>query len=92
MAVDKKYGRVTLEHGDIGDDEPVIVFRARDGLVPKLLAYYALFCMKAGSPRFHVDIVLDRREDFLAWQAANPDLVRVPSSTGYQERVTGGAA
>lgn len=37
MAIDLKYGRVTLENADIGEDEPVVVFRARDALLPKVL-------------------------------------------------------
>lgn len=40
MAVDGKYGRVTLEHGDIGEDEQVVVFRAQDSLLPKVLAWW----------------------------------------------------
>jgi hypothetical protein len=38
MAVDKKYGRVTLENGSIGEDEPVVVFRAQDVVLPRLLS------------------------------------------------------
>lgn len=36
MAVDRKYGRVTLERGTIGEDEPVVVFRAQDKMLPEL--------------------------------------------------------
>lgn len=76
MAIDAKYGRVTLEHGSIGEDEPVIVFRAQDSLLPKLLAYYHLFCLKAGSPRPHLDLILSSREKVLEWQTKNQS--RVP--------------
>ncbi|HEY5484425.1 MAG TPA: hypothetical protein VIK31_11555 [Propionibacteriaceae bacterium] len=34
---DSTYGKVTTEHGTIGADEPVIVFRAKDKLLPALL-------------------------------------------------------
>ncbi len=51
MAIDNKYGKVTLEHGTIGEDEPVVVFRATDSFLPKLLAYYHSFCLRGGSPR-----------------------------------------
>lgn len=71
MAQDLKYGKVTLEHGDIGEDEPVIVFRAKDALLPKVLAYYHLFCLKAGSPKRHLDIIYDAREKILDWQDRN---------------------
>ena len=69
MAVDIKYGRVETERGDIGDDEPVIVFRAQDALLPKVLMYYHLFCLKAGSPRHHLDGVLDALDNVRDWQA-----------------------
>ncbi len=80
MAVDRKYGKVTLEHGDIGEDEPVVVFRARDKTLPKVLAYYHLFCMKEGSSRRHLNIILNTRDRIIAWQIKNLDGVRVPNS------------
>lgn len=80
MAIDNKYGRVTLEHGEIGEDEPVIVFRATDVLLPKVLAYYHLFCMKLGTPRRHLNLILESRDQVIKWQADNSDLVRTPTS------------
>lgn len=78
MAFDNKYGRVTLEHGTIGEDEPVVVFRATDKLLPKVLAYYHLFCLKAGSSKRHLDLILDTREKVLDWQNIND--TRTPNS------------
>ena len=78
MAIDSKYGRVTLEHGHIGEDEPVVVFRATDALLPKVLAYYHLFCVKAGSPRRHLDLILNARDRVVEWQSRNP--TRTPNS------------
>lgn len=80
MAVDGKYGKVTLEHGTIGEDEPVVVFRAADMLLPKLLGYYHLFCLKIGAPRRHLDLILTTRSEVLAWQHDNPDLTGAPNS------------
>jgi len=71
MAIDTKYGRVTTERGTIGEDEPVVVFRAQDELLPKVLAYYHLFCVKAGSPRHHLDAIMNARGDVVAWQEHN---------------------
>lgn len=68
MAVDLKYGRVTFEHGSVGEDEPVVVFRAQDELLPKVLIYYHLFCMKAGSPKRHLDIIWDALQRVYDWQ------------------------
>ncbi len=78
MAIDAKYGRVTLEHGSIGEDEPVVVFRATDELLPKVLMYYHLFCMKAGSPKRHLDLIWDSLLRVTKWQETNPP--RVPTS------------
>ena len=78
MAIDAKYGRVTLEHGSIGEDEPVIVFRAKDALLPKLFAYYHLFCLKAGSPKRHLDLILESRERVMDWQGKND--TKIPDS------------
>lgn len=78
MAIDGKYGRVTLEHGDIGEDEPVVVFRARDLLLPKVLLYYHMFCAKVGSPRRHLDLLMDQRDRILKWQEEHG--TKVPAS------------
>jgi hypothetical protein len=83
MAIDAKYGRVTLEHGTIGEDEPVVVFRATDRLLPKVLAYYHLFCMREGSPRRHLDLILNSLDRVLAWQEAHP--TRTPDSEASRE-------
>lgn len=80
MAIDRKYGRVTTERGDFGEDEPVVVFRARDLTLPKLLAYYHLFCVQAGSPRKHLDLIMATRDDVVRWQSKNEGRLRVPAS------------
>lgn len=78
MAIDLKYGHVTLERGTIGEDEVVVVFRAQDDLLPKVLAYYHLFCLKAGSPRRHLDMILNARDGVMRWQDNNK--TKTPSS------------
>lgn len=83
MAVDSKYGKVTLEHGSIGEDEPVVVFRASDRLLPKLLAYYHLFCMREGSPKRHLDLIQETRETVMEWQERHG--ARTPSSESSKE-------
>jgi len=72
MAIDTKYGRVTLEHGDIGDDEPVVVFRAQDRTLPALLIEYRERCLEAGSPVEHLDALEATRDRVEAWQADHP--------------------
>lgn len=88
MGIDLKYGKVTLENSNVGEDEPVVVFRATDKLLPKVLAYYHSFCLKDGSPRHHLDLILDSREAVIAWQQEHGS--RVPNSDAYIARkVTG---
>lgn len=78
MAVDLKYGRVTTERGTIGDDEPVVVFRAQDRLLPKLLKVYKILCELAGSPAHHVEAIHDAAVGVKAWQATHA--TKTPSS------------
>ncbi len=78
MAIDRKYGRVTLEHGTVADDEPVVVFRAQDRLLPELLSLYRSLCFEAGSPRRHLDLIDDSAEAVLNWQDSHP--IRTPDS------------
>lgn len=78
MALDRKYGRVTTERGTIGKDEPVVVFRAQDFLLPKVLAYYTLFCLGAGARRDHIDEILTARDAVVHWQWANTGHVKMP--------------
>lgn len=90
MGYDSKYGRVTTEHGDIPDDEPVIVFRARDLLAPKAIRHYAGLCRDEGSPDFHVDLCTATAREFEDWQDDHPDRVRVPDSAAHQGRMEAG--
>jgi hypothetical protein len=80
MGYDGKYGTVTTEHGNIPDDEPVLVFRARDMTTDKLLPYYAMLCMKAGSPLRHISMIWSAHMRFREWRKNNEQQVRVPDS------------
>lgn len=80
MGTDGKYGRVTTEHGDIPDDEPVIVFRARDRLVPPMLDEYLQLCRDEGSPQRHLDLVTKAMHQIIDWQREHQDRVRTPDS------------
>jgi len=78
VAVDRKYGRVTLERGTIGKDERVFVLRAQDRLSVALLRIYAVICRLSGSPDRHVEGVQDAIYDFEHWQSENP--TQIPQS------------
>ena len=85
MGYDRKYGEVKTEYGTIGEDEPVVVFRAQDMLLPDVLAYYAEACRHAGSPPRHVDIVNDTRDAVIKWQ--NKNQTKIPSSESSKGRL-----
>lgn len=85
MGFDRKYGKVTTEHGDIPDDEPVVVFRARDVQTPSLLRQYRHFCEEGGSPQRHLDLIDGTIQLFEDWQESNPDKVKIPDSERSRE-------
>lgn len=80
MGHDRKYGRVTTERGSIGEDEPVVLFRAQDALLPALLDHYRKLCTDAGSPRQHLGLIDGTSRAVRQWQERNP--TKVPTSDG----------
>lgn len=82
MGIDGKYGRVTTERGTIGDDEPVVVFRAQDKMLPALMDAYRDMCADAGSPQLHLDLIEQSAANIRAWQADH--FTQVPQSAGYK--------
>ena len=83
MGYDGKYGKVTTEHGNIPDDEPVIVFRGRDILLPAVLANYAEMCESERSPEGHVELVRETAQRITCWQQENWSRVKVPDSARF---------
>ena len=69
MGIDGKYGNVTVQYGTIAPDEPVVVFRAQDRLLPKVLVLYRVLCELAGSPERHLSLIDKTTETVKAWQA-----------------------
>jgi hypothetical protein len=86
MGFDLKYGQVTLENHpeSMGEDEPVIVFRAQDKLVVPLLARYENLYVATQPDGFDADAdpfvnaVREQRARFHEWQQANPDKTKLP--------------
>lgn len=83
MAEDRKFkfenGRfVNRVSGEaIPDDEPVILFRARDRHALSVLEHYLSL---VGIPH-HKRAVQDRIDEFSAYKAAHPDLQKEPGVT-----------
>src|SRR5205809_729607 len=82
-----KYGEVTTEHGEFLEEEPVVVFRGRDRILPALLEVYREMCADAGSPEQHTELLDETYERVQMWQEENPDEVKIPESNAYAERV-----
>jgi hypothetical protein len=89
MAIDNKYGRITTEFGDIGEDEQVVLFRGRDRLLPKLLKIYHILCSIAGSPVHHLEAIDQAAAKIKMWQAEHYDQIRTPTSDAYWRRIRG---
>lgn len=87
MGYDRKYGIVSTQFGNIGADEPVVVFRAQDVTLPAVLLSAAQKAMKAGSPARHVEILLNTFKTVTLWQYENIDKVKIPSSESSKERL-----
>lgn len=75
MGVDGKYGKVTVEKvrsTPIGEDEPVVVFRAQDKLLPRLLGKYYVLCQEDGCSAEHLKAVHQALRSVTMWQDRNP--------------------
>ncbi len=84
MALDPKYGKVTLQRGNVGEDEPVVVFRARDALLPKVMEEYLRLCKAAGVPSKHLDQIGETSNKIKTWQMKNE--TKVPASENTRRR------
>ncbi len=80
MGYDRKYGKVTIERGTIGEDEPVFVIRAADVSAPAAIRAYAFEAQRHGADASLTTPVFERAEQVRAWQRQHPDLVRVPTT------------
>ena len=81
MAVDAKYGYVTVEKEPghpFGDSEPVFILRGRDMVASVAIEEYALACRIAGASEEHVHSIYDAKEHFEQWAALNEELMKVP--------------
>ena len=80
--IDGKYktdGNITKMDGTpIPDDEPLILFRAKDKLLPQVLENYKKLCQDAGCQPQQVESLGPLVQQIKDWQAANPDKVKLP--------------
>jgi hypothetical protein len=82
MAHSHKYGKVTLERSTIGENEPVVVFRAKDKLLPQVLAHCHLLCLNSGCEDQHLTAIVERHKEIKDWQSKNTS--KLPDTTKEQ--------
>lgn len=87
--IDAKYdarandaGRVEIVNRATGEvlpeDEPLIVFRAKDSTTRNLINHYRELCMEHGSPRAHIDRIDSTLRTFEQFAADFPDRMKTP--------------
>lgn len=67
MAIDQKYGKVSFEFGNVGEDEPVFVIRGRDILGIAALNAYRDIATMHKCPTSLFDSVHDAIDAFAEW-------------------------
>ena len=80
--IDGKYqtsGDITkLDGTPIPQDEPLILFRGKDKLLPRLLEQYKQLCQDGGSPQGQIELLQQRIDEIKVWQDNNQDKVKIP--------------
>lgn len=80
--IDGKYqtsGDITKLDGTLVPiDEPLIMFRGKDKLLPELLQHYQQQCQQAGSPAGQVESLQELIDTITEWQANNQDKLKIP--------------
>jgi hypothetical protein len=59
-------------------DEPRMLFRARDACTITALEIYYSACQSHGCNQEHLKSIRDRIHEFLMWQRAHADQVKIP--------------
>ena len=82
--IDLKYrtsGDITKHDGTpVPEDEPLVLFRAKDNLLVPLLEHYKQMCIDAGSLPKHLDLLQKRIDEIKQWQAEHPERMNVPGT------------
>jgi hypothetical protein len=65
------YNRIQDPAGKIGEDEPVMLFRAQDALMPAVAAFYADLLRQHRSAQHMIDTTLAHEQRIRQWQRMN---------------------
>lgn len=72
---------VNLSGVPIPEDEPMILFRARDYLALPMLEHYAKLALADGCTDFHMQGIQNRIDAFRQFAAEHPDRMKQPGVT-----------
>lgn len=73
---------VKTSNGDpIPDDEPIMLFRARDRNALNMLHYYATLCMEDGCNDFQMEGIKNRIDAFEKFKQCHSDRMKQPGIT-----------
>lgn len=85
--IDTKYhveGDQIIKTGNgqpIPDDEPMILFRAKDRLAIPMLRAYRAICVEDGCTDYHLNGLDKLIQDFGTFKEAHPERMKQPGST-----------
>ncbi len=60
------------------DDEPIMLFRAKDKLLPDLMEYYISLRRQHGQSDANLADLRAYADELAAWQASHPDRLKYP--------------
>ena len=66
---------------EVPDDEPLILFRARDNLAIDMLCEYRQTCIEAGCTKHQIKAVGDRLAEFERFAKEHPERMKQPGIT-----------
>jgi hypothetical protein len=80
--IDSKYKTtgdlMKLDGTPIPEDEPLMLFRAQDRLLPELLDFYVTLRKKAGSSAAGITALQKHVDTVKRWQKDHPERTRIP--------------
>jgi len=72
-------GEITKNDGTpIPVDEPLMLFRGKDKVLPQLMDEYKRLSQAVGSPAEHLEAIQAATDKIVAWQKDNQDKVKTP--------------
>jgi hypothetical protein len=81
--IDRKYATTgdiirKLDNSVLPPDEPLILFRGRDRLLPQMLDYYMSLKVEVGSTKERFNVLQSDIDAIKQWQNSHPDRLRTP--------------